>query len=121
MDGVPNLNDDEQRRLQESATLLDRCANSVACTFTAGGHGHIEQPSGAMSWREDSTKEWIRMSRAYLVLLAACAFSWDIKKTWLFATSFQPLSEIAAVCEHPSGSHQSIAGVRDEHGIYLSR
>ena len=68
-----------------------------------GGHGHLEQPSGA------------------LALLAACAFGWNIKKTWLCASSFHPLSAIAAVCQHPAGIHQSIAGVRDEHGIYLSR
>ena len=74
-----------------------------------------------MSWSEESTKSWIRLSHSALILLAACAFSWDIKKTWLFASSFQPLSEIAAVCDHPAGTHQSIAGVRDEHGIYLSR
>ena len=33
----------------------------------------------------------------------------------------QPVSELAAACNHPQGTHQSIAGIRDEHGVYLSR
>lgn len=121
MDGVPGLTISEQQRLQDSAQLLDRCTQATTCTFTAGGHGHIEQPSGAMSWREECTRQWIRLSNSALVLLAACSFGWDIKKTWLMASSFQPLSSIASTCNHSASAHQSIAGVRDEHGIYLSR
>ena len=74
-----------------------------------------------MSWREPSTQNWIQMANCCLILLAACAFDWDIRKTWLFASSFEPLSAIAAVCTHAQGSHKSIAGTKDEHGIYLSR
>ena len=121
LDGLPDLSSQEQRRLQESATMLDRCIQAISCTFTAGGHGHLEQPSGAMSWREPFTKQWLRLGSCSLILLAACAFDWDIKKTWLFASSFTPLASIASTCTHPAGSHQSIAGVEDEHGIYLSR
>ena len=121
MQGIPDLSPAEQQRLQDSATLLDRSVNSVQCTYVAGGHGHVEQPSGAMSWREPSTRNWIQMANCCLILLAACAFDWDIRKTWLFASSFEPLSAIAAVCTHAQGSHKSIAGTKDEHGIYLSR
>ena len=121
MQGIPDLSPAEQQRLQDSATLLDRSVNSVQCTYVAGGHGHVEQPSGAMSWREPSTQNWIQMANCCLILLAACAFDWDIRKTWLFASSFEPLSAIAAVCTHAQGAHKSIAGTKDEHGIYLSR
>ena len=121
LDGLPDLSPQEQQRLQDSATMLDRSIQAVSCTFTAGGHGHLEQPSGAMSWREPCTQQWLRLGSCSLILLAACAFDWDIKKTWLFASSFTPLAAIASICTHPAGSHQSIAGVRDEHGIYLSR
>ena len=121
MQGIPDLSPAEQQRLQDSAALLDRSVNSVQCTYVAGGHGHVEQPSGAMSWREPSTRNWIQMANCCLILLAACAFDWDIRKTWLFASSFEPLSAIAAVCTHAQGSHKSIAGTKDEHGIYLSR
>ena len=44
LSGVPNLTPEETQRLQDSATLLDRCVNSVSVTYSAGGHGHIEQP-----------------------------------------------------------------------------
>ena len=106
MQGIPDLSPAEQQRLQDSATLLDRSVNSVQCTYVAGGHGHVEQPSGAMSWREPSTQNWIQMANCCLILLAACAFDWDIRKTWLFASSFEPLSAIAAVCTHAQGCPQ---------------
>ena len=100
--------------------MPDRCTQALSCTYTAGGHGHLEQPSGAMSWREPSTKQWLRQANCVLVTLAACAFGWDITKKWFFASSFRPLSNIATACPHPAGSHQSIAGAKDEHGIYFS-
>ena len=121
LEGVPNLTPQEQQRLQDSATMLDRCVTPISVTYSAGGHGHLEQPSGAMSWSEPCTQDWIRASGCSLILLAACAFEWDIRKTWLFASSFHPLSEIAAVCTHGKQAHQSIAGVRDDHGVFLSR
>ena len=62
LSGVPNLTPEETQRLQDSATLLDRCVTSVSVTYSSGGHGHVEQPSGAMSWSEDCTQEWIRLS-----------------------------------------------------------
>ena len=68
-----------------------------------------------------STKQWLRQANCAVIILAACAFGWDITKKWLFASFFRPLANIAAACHHPSGSHQSIAGAKDEHGIYLSR
>ena len=74
-----------------------------------------------MSWSEDSTQEWIRLSGCALILLAACAFHWNIMKTWLLASSFQPLADLASTCNHGPNAHPSIAGVKDEHGVYLSR
>jgi len=121
LDGVPDLTPLETQRLQDSATILDRCVNSISVTYSAGGHGHLEQPSGAMSWSESCTQEWVRLAGCSLILLAACAFNWNIMKTWLFASSFHPLSEIAAVCDHGKQAHPSIAGVRDEHGVYMSK
>ena len=121
MDGISDLTAEELLRLQNSALLLSRCVQAISCAYTAGGHGHLEQPSGAMSWREPTTKNWLLLANCSLILLAACGFDWDIKKTWLFASSFSALASMAVVCDHPAGSHQSIAGVKDSHGIYLSR
>ena len=81
VEGLPNLSSEEQQRLQDSASLLDRSVQAVSCTFIAGGHGHVEQPSGAMSWREQCTKNWMLLANCSLILLAACGFDWDIKKT----------------------------------------
>ena len=121
LDGVPDLTSEETIRLQESAILLDRCLQSVTVTHSSGGHGHLEQPSGAMSWLESSTQDWISTGGCAMILLATCAFGWDIRKTLLLASSFQELATMAAICEHAHDAHQSIAGVKDAHGVYLSK
>ena len=119
--GVPDLSPAEQQRLQESAIMLDRSIAAIQITFLSGGHGHFEHPSGAMSWRESSLQEWISVGHCAILLFAACAFGLNIYKTWIFASSFHELSRLASVCDHPAGTHESLAGKRDAHGVYLSR
>lgn len=121
LDGILGLSLSEAERLQNSAFLLDRSASCASLTYTAGGHAHVEQPPGAMSWREVSLQHWLIQGSCALVIVAACGYSLDIKKSWLFASSFHDLKNLAVRCEHPPGSHVSIAGTRDEHGVYLSR
>ena len=121
LSGVDGLTEAETNRLQDSAALLDRCINCLRITFASGGHGHLEQPAGAMSWEEKSVQGWLHQGSCSLVLLAACKFGMNIRKSWLLATSFFPLSMMAAQCDHPPDAHESIAGKRDAHGIYISR
>ena len=70
-DGVPNLTPLEQQRLQDSATMLDRCVTSISVTYSAGGHGHLEQASGAMSWSESCTQDWICLAGCSLILIGS--------------------------------------------------
>ena len=121
LDGIEGLSANEATQLQESSILFDRCAECACITHTAGGHAHIEQPSGAMSWREPMAQSWMLQSSCNLVLVAACSYAMDIYKNWLFATSFQELSAIASRCNHASNTHQSIAGVRASDGSFKSK
>lgn len=121
LDGVQGLSQEETMQLQNCATVLDRCVQTVSVTYIAGGHGHVEQPLGAMSWREDSLQSWIKQSDCYLILLAACGFGLDLNQTWLFASSFAPLAELARVCAHDKSTHKSIAGVKDGSAQFISQ
>ena len=45
----------------------------------------------------------------------------NISKSWLFATSLDSLQQLGALCDHPRGTHTSIAGAKDSSGAYLSK
>ena len=121
LNGVEGLSEHEATQLQESSILFDRCAECACITHSAGGHAHIEQPSGAMSWREPMAQRWMLQCSCNLLLVAACSYGMDIYKNWLFATSFQDLSTVASTCKHAPNTHQSIAGVRAQDGSFLSK
>ena len=121
LDGVPNLDADQFAKVQNSHLMLFRCTELLQVVYSAGGHGHLEQPPSAMSWLEGCTRSWLLSGGHYSVHLAACAFQRDWPKSCLFASSFEPLTAMACVSSHAPGSHPPLAGVRDETGAILSR
>ena len=112
LNGVADLSMEEALQLQESSLLFDRSTECAQVTFLAGGHSHVQQPSGAMSWREPRAQQWLLQSSCHLILVAACRYGLDFYKTWLFASSYSELSALGACCDHPPNSHQSIAGTK---------
>ena len=86
----------------------------------AGGHGHLEQPASAMSWETPEVQSWLRQGSCSLVHLAACGFGKNWHKSWLFASSFPPLSSMACVCSHGQGAHESVTGIGPD-GEFRSR
>ena len=121
LDGVAGLSADEAMQLQESSLLFDRCAECACITHLSGGHAHVEQPSGAMSWREPMAKKWLLQSSCNLVVVAACEYGLDIYKNWLFASSYTEFASLAKTCSHAAKSHRSIAGARGPDGAFLSK
>ena len=98
LDGVEGLSTSEAIQLQESSLLVDRCAECACITHLSGGHAHIEQPSGAMSWREPMAQKWMLQSSCNFVLVAACEYGLEIAKNWLFASSYTELIILAKQC-----------------------
>lgn len=86
----------------------------------AGAHGHLEQPRGALSWLDPDVKHWNLAHGHHFIAVAACSHEVMIEKVWLFSASYPPLASIAALCNH-TFKHESIAGVKDHLGQYLSR
>ena len=121
LDGVPGLTPSETLQLQESYLMLSRVITCLTLVFQAGGHVHLEQPPTAMSWQEPCVQQFLTIISAFCVHLPACHFDRNWHKSWMFATSYEPLSVLGNVCEHAPFSHQQIAGVRTDSGEYLSR
>ena len=58
---------------------------------------------------------------AHCISTPACSWGSDIAKSWLFASSTSLLTCLAGKCEHPRGSHASVAGVVDAFGGFASQ
>ena len=119
--GVPGLGLSDTIKLQDSFLQLSRGVHCLRVGFSAGSHGHLEQPPNAMSWEESIVQQWIGEARCSCVNLPACKFGMNISKSWLFATSLDSLQQLGALCDHPRGTHTSIAGAKDSSGAYLSK
>ena len=119
LSGLPDLSPADLAKVQSSHTLLRRACGAISAVHLAGGHAHLEQPSGAMSWQEPCVQAWLVQCSAALCLLPACAFGKNWSKTWLLAASYRGLSQIASKCSHPRGAHQPQKGWAD--GQWLSR
>ena len=121
LSGVPGLNSSDVLKLQESFMMLFRCITCLTLIFQAGGHVHLEQPPSAMSWLEDCVTQFLKLTSAWCVVIAACEYGADWYKSWMFASSMQSISSLGAVCKHPPGSHLSIRGTNADTGEFLSR
>ena len=115
LQGLPDLSPSDLAKVQASHTMLQRACCAISAVHLAGGHAHLEQPRGAMSWQEPCVRAWLVQSSAALCVLPACHFGRDWAKTWLMASSYRGLSSIASQCTHPRGSHQAQRGWADGH------
>ena len=118
--GLENLSPSAQARIQTSHEMLFRACKCLQIVHGAGGHGHLEQPSGAMSWEESCVQGWLHCGSTALIVLPACAFGENWAKTWLFASSFQALSVMGQTCQHGRNAHESVQG-RESDGSFKSR
>ena len=121
LQGVPGLSSADLQKVQESYLMLSRCIICLTLIFQAGGHVHLEQPPSAMSWLEDCVQQFLKLTSAWCIVIAACAYGKDWHKSWMFASSFSELSVLGAVCQHPPNSHLQIRGIDDATGQFVSR
>ncbi|CAE7835831.1 unnamed protein product [Symbiodinium sp. CCMP2592] len=119
--GIPGLSSSEQERVDASRTLMERAVELLHATYKAGGHFSLENPANSMLWLEEAVRILLQKANADVLVVAACAYGWDISKRWAFATSFRDMQRLAKDCSHAEGSHRPVAGVRDESGGYASQ
>ena len=72
-----------------------------------------------MPWRQHDNVDLLRDMAAHCSYVASCAHGWDLFKSWAFCASFEEIISIACTCQHPVGTHKSIAGAKSN-GTYLS-
>ncbi|CAE7197295.1 unnamed protein product [Symbiodinium sp. CCMP2592] len=119
--GIPGLSSSDQERVAASRTLMERAVELLHATYKAGGHFSLENPANSMLWLEEAVRILLQKANADVLVVAACAYGWDISKRWAFATSFRDMQRLAKDCSHAEGSHRPVAGVRDESGGYASQ
>ena len=72
-----------------------------------------------MPWRQHDNVDLLRDMAAHCSYVASCTHGWDLFKSWAFCASFEEIISIACTCQHPVGTHKSIAGAKSN-GTYLS-
>ena len=123
LDGLPGITPEELLKVQDSHTMLSNCIQALMVTYSSGGDGHLEQPTTAMSWSEPCVQQWLLTAscHCHCINLPACLYGADWKKSWMMASSLEALTSLSGVCDHGSQAHQSITGVRDTSGAFVSR
>ena len=121
LQGVKGLSGYELQQVQESYLMLSRCIICLTLIFQAGGHVHLEQPPSAMSWLEECVRQFLKLISAWCVVISACAYGKDWYKTWMFASSYQAICDLGALCNHPPHSHESMRGLDETSGEFRSR
>ena len=81
----------------------------------------MEQPTTAMSWSEPCVQQWLLAASCHCINLPACLYGADWQKSWMMASSLEALTSLGGICEHGSTAHQSITGIRDSSGGFVSR
>ena len=97
---LPNLTPSDLQKVQDSHTMLSNCIQILMITCSAGGFGHLEQPTTAMSWSEPCVQQWILSASCSCVNFPACQFGADWQKSWMMASSFSDLQSLAGICQH---------------------
>ena len=119
--GLPDLSAAQQIQLRQSQQLLLRCVQVLVAVCQGGGHSVLEQPPSAFSWQEPQVQAFLASFVQVCSIAPACCYGVDLEKSWMFASSFKPLRALGGRCPHGYGSHQSIRGVRDDQGHFLSQ
>lgn len=121
LEGLPGLAPSDLLKVQDSHTILVNCIEALMITYSSGGDGHLEQPTTAMSWSEPCVQQWLMTAACHCINLPACNYGADWQKSWMMASSLEALTSLAGMCNHGPCAHQSVAGVRNASGVFVSR
>ena len=111
MDGVPGLSPAQLKKVRDSREI-----HAVMCK---GGVGVLEQPPNSLAWLETANFALFQEFQGHLAWVDACRHGKDWAKSWCFASNSARIGRLAGLCNH-NIAHQSIAGVKDASGEYLS-
>ena len=87
--------------------------------MSRGGIGVLEQPPGSLAWLEPENHSLFKTFQGHLAWADACKYGKNWAKAWCFASNSPRIGRLAALCNH-NIQHESIAGVKNAKGEYLS-
>lgn len=119
--GLPSNTPDQQRMVEDSQLLHDRCRHLLTAVAVRGGFILLENPPTSMTFLEHSMVEWIRAIAPHAVQVHACAHGKDWEKRWMFVSNKRACFTLAADCPHDKGSHSRVGGIRNPDGSWKSR
>ena len=119
MDGVPNLTPNQLQRVRDSKEIHRRGRALLYAVMSRGGIGVLEQPPGSLAWLEPENHSLFKTLQGHLAWADACKYGKNWAKAWCFASNTPRIGRLAALCNH-NIQHESIAGVKNAKGEYLS-
>ena len=119
MDGVPGLSPAQLKKVRDSREIHRRGRALLHAVMCKGGVGVLEQPPSSLAWLETANFDLFKEFQGHLAWVDACRHGKDWAKSWCFASNSARIGRLAALCNH-NIAHQSIAGVKDASGEYLS-
>ena len=100
--GHSQSNSHRARPDQPQQRTLASCRVLLTAHIRSGGHATLNLPN-AFTWHDPVVESWVNRP-CHCVVLAACQFSLDISKHWMFACSHDWFVEHASQCPHESCS-----------------
>ena len=119
MDGVPNLTPTQLQKVRDSKEIHRRGRAILYAVMSRGGIGVLEQPPGSLAWLEPENHSLFKTFQGHLAWADACKYGKNWAKAWCFASNSPRIGRLAALCNH-NIQHESIAGVKNSKGEYLS-
>ena len=119
MDGVPNLTPSQLQKVRDSKEIHRRGRALLYAVMSRGGIGVLEQPPGSLAWLEPENHSLFKTFQGHLAWADACKYGKNWAKAWCFASNSPRIGRLAALCNH-NIQHESIAGVKNSKGEYLS-
>lgn len=121
LDGLPHNTSDQHWDVQLSATMHDRCRLLLSLVEASGALVILENPVSSMTFLDDLMVRWLQTVAPFGAQAFACRFGADWKKRWLFMSNHPSIHALGLDCNHPSGSHTNVAGVRLPDGTWLTQ
>ena len=112
LDGLPSNTIQQQLAVQESSTIHDRSRTLLSAVDRHAGLVIVENPSTSMTWDDRLMYDWVHAIAPFAAQACACQFDKDWAKAWMFVANRPAICHLARSCSHPSGTHESIVGVR---------
>ncbi|CAE7230498.1 unnamed protein product, partial [Symbiodinium sp. CCMP2456] len=115
--GRPALSWEESGQLLESALLHVRTRILLSRVGASGGFIILEYPASSLTFHDQLMMDWISCEAPFCAQVTSCMVVASFSKSWMFICNEPCILDLASVCTHPRGTHESFVGKRDGSGF----